>query len=191
MQTQPKHFLTPQDYLAWERQQETRHEWFDGQVYAMTGASREHNLLCGNVFAALHGQLRGRPCEVYNNDMRVKVSETGVYTYPDIVAACAELRFEDAEVDTLLNPVLIIEVLSDSTERYDRGAKFAHYRNLSSLQDYLLVAQAECRVEHYRRQDLNHWLLSEYRGLDDMIELVSVNGRLLVADVYERVPVQP
>jgi Uma2 family endonuclease len=191
MQTNPKHFLIPQDYLAWERQQETRHEYIDGEIFAMTGASREHNLVCGNTFSALHAQLRGGACEVYNNDMRVKVSETGMYTYPDITAACGQPQFEDAEVDTLLNPVLIIEVLSDSTERYDRGAKFAHYRNLPSLQDYLLVAQTECRVEHYRRQDESHWLLSEYRGLEDMIELVSVNCRLLVADMYERVSVQP
>ena len=191
MQTNPKHFLTPQDYLAWERQQETRHEWFDGEVYAMTGASREHNLVCGNTFSALHAQLRGGACEVYNSDMRVRVRETGMYTYPDIVAACGHPEFEDAAVDTLLNPVLIIEVLSDSTERYDRGAKFGHYRNLPSLQDYLLVAQAECRVEHYRRQDASHWLLSEYRGLEDVIELISVNCRLLVAEMYERVPVQP
>jgi Uma2 family endonuclease len=190
MQTQPKHFVTPQDYLAWERQQETRHEWFDGEVYAMTGASRGHNLVCVNVIASLHAQLRGKSCEVYNNDMRVKVSETGMYTYPDIVAVCGQPEFEDAAVDTLLNPVLIVEVLSDSTERYDRGAKFAHYRNLPSLQDYLLVAQTECRVEHYRRQDGNRWLLSEYRGLEDIIELDSVKSRLLVADMYERVPVQ-
>lgn len=191
MQTQPKQFVNPQDYLAWERQQETRHEWFDGEIFAMTGASREHNLMCVNIAASLHAQLRGQPCEVYTNDMRVKVRETGMYTYPDIVAACGQPEFEDAAVDTLLNPVLIIEVLSDSTERYDRGAKFAHYRNLPSLEDYLLVAQTECRVEHYCRQDVNQWLLSEYRDLDNVIELVSVNGRLLVVDMYERVTIQP
>lgn len=119
------------------------------------------------------------------------VSETGMYTYPDIVAACDRSEFEDPEVDTLLNPVLIVEGLSDSTERYDHGAKFGHYRNLSSLQDYLLVAQAECRVEQYRRQDANHWLLSEYRGLQDVIELVALGCRLLLADMYERVLVRP
>jgi len=189
MRTQPARFLTPQAYLDWERLQETRHEYFDGEVYAMNGASREHNLVCGNTFSALHTQLRGGPCEVYNNDMRVKVSETGMYTYPDISVACGQPRFEDADVDTLLNPVLIVEVLSDSTERYDRGAKFAHYRNLPWLQDYLLVAQAEYRVEHYRRQDANHWLMSEYRALEDIAELGSVNCRLPLADMYERVPV--
>jgi len=191
MHTQTARFVTPKDYLDWERGQETRHEWFDGEIYAMTGASREHNLLCGNTLSALHGQLRGGTCEVYNNDMRVKVSETGMYTYPDIAVACGRPEFEDAEVDTLLNPVLIIEVLSDSTERYDRGAKFAHYRSLPSLQDYLLVAQDHCRVEHYRRQDASHWLLSEHQALGDIIELESVQCRLLLADLYERVLVQP
>lgn len=180
--------ITPQDYLAWERRQETRHEFLDGEIFVMTGASREHNLLCGNTFAALHAQLRGTPCEVYNNDMRVKVNETGIYTYPDIVAACTAPQFEDAEVDTLLNPVLIIEVLSDSTEQYDRGTEFRHYRNLPSLRDYLLVAQTECRVEHYARETGSRWLLTEYVGLDDTIELAAVGCRLLLREMYERVP---
>lgn len=185
---QPKTYLTAPDYLAWERQQETRHEYFNGEIFAMTGASRAHNLLCGNTFSALHAQLRGTPCEVYNSDMRVKVSETGMYTYPDIVAACAEPQFEDAEVDTLLNPVLIIEVLSDSTEQYDRGVKFRHYRTLPSLQDYLLVAQTECRVEHYTREAGSRWLLTEYGGPDDTIDLISVGCRLYLREMYERVP---
>ena len=179
--------MTPQDYLAWERQQDTRHEFFDGEVFAMTGASRAHNLVCLNIAASLHTQLRGTPCEVYNNDMRVKVSETGMYTYPDIVAACAEPRFEDAEVNTLLNPVLIIEVLSDSTEQYDRGAKFRHYRTLPSLQDYLLVAQSECRVEHYARETSSHWLLTKYGDPEDTLDLAAVGCRLLLREIYQRV----
>jgi Uma2 family endonuclease len=114
MSAQPQSFLTAQDYLVWERQQETRHEYFYGQIFAKTGASRAHNVLCANVLASLHGQLRGKPCEVYTNNMRVKVSETGMHTYPDLVFACREPRFEDQAVDTLLNPVLIIEVLPNS-----------------------------------------------------------------------------
>lgn len=187
MSAQPQSFLTAQDYLVWERQQDTRHEYFDGQIFAMTGASRAHNVLCANVLASLHGQLRGKPCEIYANDMRVKVSETGMYTYPDVVVACREPRFEDQTVDTLLNPVLIIEVLSDSTERYDRGAKFAHYRSLPSLQDYLLVSQTECRVEHYTRQPGYHWLLTEYQDLGDRIELNSLGSHLILSEIYERI----
>ncbi|MFP4280466.1 MAG: Uma2 family endonuclease [Halochromatium sp.] len=104
MASQPKPQFTPQEYLAWERQQATRHEFFNGEIFAMTGASRAHTLIRGNACATLHAQLRGKPCELYNNDMRVKVSETGMYTYPDIVAACADPQFEDTEVDTLINP---------------------------------------------------------------------------------------
>ncbi len=188
LQTKPK--FTAQEYLDWERQQDTRHEYFDGEIFAMTGASRKHNLVCVNIAASLHAQLRGTPCEVYSNDMRVKVSETGMYTYPDIVAACDNPAFEDAAVDTLLNPVLIIEVLSGSTEPYDRGAKFLHYRTLPSLQDYLLVAQDDCRVEHYARQADNRWLLTEYQDPDDSIHLGSVACRLVLREMYERVTVQ-
>ena len=187
MSAQPHSFLTANDYLAWERQQETRHEYLEGQIFAMTGASRAHNMLCANILASLHGQLRGKPCEIYVNDMRVKVSETGMYTYPDLVAACGEPQFEDQAVDTLLNPVLIIEVLSDSTERYDRGAKFTHYRSLASLQEYLLVSQNECRVEHYVRQPGNQWLLTEYDEVEDHIELNSLGSHLSVAEIYERI----
>ncbi len=184
---QPQPHLTPQDYLAWERQQETRHEYVNGEIHAMTGASREHNLINGNLFAALHTQTRGKPCEVYSNDMRVKVSETGMYTYPDIAVACGKPEFEDTQVDTLLNPVLIVEVLSDSTEGYDRGAKFAHYRTLPSLHDYLLIAQNECRVEHYARQADHRWLLTDYQGMDETVSLTAIGCELRLLDLYERV----
>lgn len=189
MSAQPQPRISPPEYLAWERLQETRHEYVNGEIHAMTGASRKHNLINGNIFAALHAQVRGKLCEVYSNDMRVKVSETGMYTYPDIAAACGEPEFEDACVDTLLNPVLIIEVLSESTEGYDRGAKFLHYRKLLSLREYVLVAQTECRVEHYLRQGENHWLLTEYQGLDATLNLASVGCVLPLRDVYQRVPV--
>ena len=179
-------FLTRQEYLAWERQQQTRHEYVNGEIHAMTGASRKHNLICANLLANLHAQLRGRPCEVYAADMRVKVAETGLYTYPDILVACGQPEFEDAEVDTLLNPVLIIEVLSDATERSDRGAKFAHYRALPSLLEYLLVAQDAYRVEYYARQPGERWLLTDYQGLDACITLASIDSQVASRDLYER-----
>jgi Uma2 family endonuclease len=179
--------LTPQDYLAWERQQETRHDYVNGEIYAMTGASRKHNVICANLLASLHGQLRERPCEVYANDMRVKVDATGLYTYPDLVVACDQPAFEDDQIDTLLNPVLIVEILSESTAGYDRGAKFAHYRNLPSLQEYLLVAQDAYRVEHYVRQPGERWLLSDYRGLEEYITLASIDCRLPLHDLYARI----
>jgi Uma2 family endonuclease len=178
---------TASDYLDWERQQPLRHEYINGDIYAMTGASRQHNLICGNLLATLHQQLRGKPCEVYASDLRVKVNETGMYTYPDVVVACADLIFEDQQVDTLINPLVLIEVLSPSTEHYDRGAKFLHYRQLSSLRDYLLVSQHDIRIEHYTRQAAQCWLLTEYQRGDEVIALAAIGCVIMVRDVYERI----
>lgn len=152
--------VTPDAYLLLERKADCKSEYLNGQIIAMAGASRHHNLIAGNLYREISRQLQGRPCEAYISDMRVKVSPTGLYTYPDIVAVCDEIRFEDANNDTLLNPLLIVEVLSPSTEAYDRGEKFAHYRRLSSLQEYLLVSQDKVRIEHYTRQGA-HWILTE------------------------------
>jgi Uma2 family endonuclease len=181
---QPRY--TPEEYLALERAAEHKSEYLDGQIYAMTGASRKHNLIAGNVFRELSTQLRRRPCEVYMSDMRVKVSETGLYTYPDVVAVCGEPRFEGAEVDTLLNPLTIIEVLSESTEAYDRGKKFAHYRRLELLAEYVLIAQDRMHVERYRRQG-EQWVLTEVSEPDGLLPLESLGCMLRLQDIYERI----
>ena len=144
--------LTPREYLEIERKAEVRSEYIGGRLYAMPGSNRLHNLIAGNILAALKTQLRGKQCETYAADMRVKIAPTGTYTYPDVITVCGEPRFEDPFVDTLLNPTLIVEVLSTSTEAYDRGEKFAQYRSLDSLREYMLVAQNKSRVEHYRRE---------------------------------------
>jgi Uma2 family endonuclease len=177
---------TPEEYLALERRAEHRSEYVNGRVYAMTGASRTHNVITGNIFAGLHRSFRGRPCEVYQSDMRVKVSPTGLYTYPDVVALCGTPAFEDAEVDTLVNPTVIVEVLSDSTERYDRGEKFAHYRRLRSLAEYVLVAQDRARMEHYGRRG-EQWVLTVAEKLDAELMLSALDCTLSLAEVYERV----
>jgi len=187
MSLQPKLRYTPEEYLALERKAEHRSEYFAGEIFAMSGASEQHNLIAGNVFAALHAQFRGRPCRAYMSDMRVKVSPTGLYTYPDVVALCDEPQFDDEQKDTLLNPTIIIEVLSPSTEAYDRGGKFGHYRKLASLAEYVLISQEEPHVEHYVRQPDNQWLLSEASNLQDTISLPSLNCALLLADVYDKV----
>ena len=161
MSAVPKPFLTPQEYVARERRAEIKSEYLRGEVFAMSGASRKHNLIAGNVNRVLGEQLRERECEVYPGDMRVKVSPTGLYTYPDVTVACGEPEFEDAEVDTLLNPRVIVEVLSPSTADYDRGRKFTHYRRLPSLREYVLISQECPLVEHYVRQGQDEWLLSK------------------------------
>jgi Uma2 family endonuclease len=183
----PQRRYTPEEYLALERRAEHRSEFYAGEIFAMSGASRRHSLIAGNIFAALHGQFRGRPCEVHMNDMRVKVSPTGLYTYPDVVALCGEPRFDDVQRDTLLNPNVIVEVLSPSTEAYDRGNKAAQYRQLPSLVEYLLVSQEQRHVEHYVRQADGQWLFSEESGTDARIHLPSINAVLVLAEIYDTV----
>jgi len=187
MSSQPQPRFTPAEYLALERKALYKSEYLDGEIFAMSGASREHNLISLNTGAELRAELRQRPCEVYVGDMRVKVSPTGLYTYPDVVVACEEPQFEDAEVDTLLNPTVIVEVLSPSTEDYDRGEKFEHYRTLTSLQEYLLVAQDTPHIVHYVRQPDHTWVLSETRLLNDTLYLPSITCRLALAEVYAKV----
>jgi Uma2 family endonuclease len=187
MSAVPKPLLTPQQYLARERQAETKSEYLRGEMFAMSGASREHNLVATNVSRELSTQLRDRECEVYPSDMRVKVSSTGLYTYPDVTVACDEPKFEDAQVDTLLNPRVIVEVLSPSTADYDRGGKFSHYRRLPSLQEYLLISQDVPLVEHYVRQGPDQWQLTEQRSLDAVIALPSIQCRLPLAEIYLKV----
>ncbi|MEP7292480.1 MAG: Uma2 family endonuclease [Chloroflexota bacterium] len=178
---------TTDEYLVMERASEEKHEFLDGEIYLMSGASRNHNLIQVNTLASLHAQLRQRPCVVYPSDMRVKVNDTGLYTYPDISIVCDPPQFEAENQDTLLNPTLIIEVLSPSTESYDRGKKFQHYRALPSLQEYVLISQEAARIERYLRQLNDEWLLSDAAGIDAALDLTSVDCTLSLADVYEKV----
>lgn len=178
--------LTPEEYLTLERKVTIKSEYLNGHIRAMAGASREHNLITGNIFGELRSQLRDQPCEAYVNDMRLKISPTGLYTYPDVAVVCDEPRFEDTHSDTLLNPMVLVEVLSSSTEAYDRGEKFAHYRRLESLQEYILVAQDCVRVEHYLRQG-EQWLLTELSNPEDVLHLVSISCNLSLREVYAKV----
>lgn len=176
---------TVEEYLAFERTSEEKHEYYAGEIFAMSGASRNHNLIVMNTGTTLNSQLAQQPCEVYPSDMRVKVSNIK-YTYPDVSVVCGEPRFADSEFDTLLNPTIIVEVLSDSTENYDRGKKFEHYRTLESLQEYVLISQNEIHIEHYQRT-ASKWILSETKSVDDLIELPSIGGTLNLADIYRKI----
>jgi len=199
MSSQTKTSLTPEEYLAIERKAETKSEYFAGEmfplgsrgkshdVFAMTGATRRHNLVAGNVFAALHRQLAERPCEVYPSDMRVRVPATTLYTYPDVTVVCGEPKFEDDYLDTLLNPIVIVEVLSDSTEAYDRGKKFEQYQQIETLCEYVLVSQEPYRIEQYVRQAAAQWLYMETHRAEDVVKLSSINCELAVKDVYAKV----
>jgi len=188
MATEPHQQLSIQEYLALERQAEGRHEYLDGEMFAMSGASRRHNRIVLNVGKGLDSALEERGCDVFVSDMRVLTPDNKFFTYPDVVAVCGEPKFADAEVDTLLNPEVIVEVLSPSTEEYDRGTKFAHYCSISSLEEYVLVAQNRVRVEHYLRQTNNDWLkLVELDDLGQTLELRSVRCNLALAAIYKRV----
>ena len=187
MSPQPKPRLTPEDYLALERSADFKSEYFDGEIFAMTGASEPHNLVVINTIRELSTQLKKRPCKVYANDMRVKVDPTGLYTYPDVVVTCGKAQFDDTYLDTLLNPTLIVEVLSDSTEAYDRGRKFEHYRKLDSLAEYVLIAQNRPHIESYRRQADQQWLLTECSELDGVLRLPSIDCDLALTEIYEKV----
>ena len=187
MSSQPKPYLTPEQYLACERVAPYKSAYFRGEMFAMAGASPAHVLMVSNIVAALHGQLRRRPCAVYSTDLRVKITASGLYTYPDVVVVCGTLHFDDEHQDTLLNPALIVEVLSESTQDYDRGGKFTQYRTIPSFAEYVLVAQDECHIEHFVKQANGQWLLSETTQATDTITLSSIECTLLLSDIYEKV----
>lgn len=182
-----KSYTTPEEYLACERAAEYKSEYFDGEICAMVGASRKHNLIAGNVFTTLKQQLRGKPCEAYISDMRVRIPSANLYTYPDVAVVCGAPEFEDEQVDTLLNPTVLVEVLSKSTALYDRTAKSGYYRTLASLKEYLLVAQDEYLVEQYTRQTDGRWLLADIRSVEATVELTSIQCALPLKEIYERV----
>ena len=179
--------LTTEEYIAQERKALRKSEYLNGQIFAMSGASRAHSLITGNIFNSLYNQLVGSDCEVHSSDMRVRPS-TAAYFYPDVVVACGEPSFEDNFSDTLLNPIVIVEVLSPSTAAYDRREKFDHYKQLASLLDYILVSQNRCRVEHYWQQG-GQWEHTEFRAIEDVLPLTSIGCQITVRDIYRRVTV--
>jgi Uma2 family endonuclease len=179
-------YYTPDEYLALERHAEFKSEYLDGRIVAMTGATAVHNRITGAVYAGLRSRLRGRACDTFISDMRVQIGGGRRYTYPDVVAVCGESLFMDGTLDTLTNPVLIVEVLSPSTEAYDRGEKFLHYRAIESLQEYVLVAQDRVLVERFVRSG-EFWTLSTVTDLDASLELASVECAIPLREVYENV----
>jgi Uma2 family endonuclease len=187
----PKRRLTPEQYLAIERKAEFKSEYYDGEMFAMAGVSRQHSRVKENLIVLIGSRLWGGPCQSHSSDMRVKVSRTGLYTYPDIALTCGEEQYEDAEVDTLLNPQVIIEVLSPSTEAYDRGKRFRHYQQIDSFREYVLVAQVEPVVDRYVRQADGSWAHTFVEGLDREFTFATVPVKLPMGDVYTGVTFPP
>jgi Uma2 family endonuclease len=180
-------FITPQEYLARERKATYKSEYLNGQVFAMSGGSPQHALITKNLMVALDRQIWRKGCQVYGSDMRVRVESTSLYTYPDASVVCGKAQFDAEDLDVLLNPVLIAEVLSPTTERYDRVGKFSMYSSITSLREYVLVSQSAVKVERYLRRPGGKWLLTEVSHLKDSIKLASVPAILKVRDLYRQV----
>lgn len=182
----PKPTYNAEEYLALEEAADYRSQFYDGEIFAMAGASRRHNSVAMNTAGNLHFQLRNRPCEIYQNDMRVKVS-TDFYTYPDIVIVCGEPQIERKNGENLLNPKVIIEVLSPSTEKFDRGEKARLYRLMPSLEEYILISQDAPRIEHFVRQSNGGWLLTELSELEDILELPTISCQVSLSEIYAKI----
>ena len=187
MSTVPKPYVTPEEYLHRERKADFRSEYFRGETFAMAGASANHNLIVSNCIQTLGQQLKKKPCRVYPSDLKLRVEATGLYTYPDLSVVCGEPQLESDAGDVLLNPVVLVEVLSDSTEAYDRGKKFEHYRTIPSLMHYVLIAQDRHSIDCFTRSLDGSWLLKTCQGLDGHIELTSIDSQLAATEVYDKV----
>lgn len=183
--------LSAGEYLQIERAAEFRSEFYDGEMFAMAGGSPEHSLITANAIRAFGNRLEKAPCVAYTADLRIKVEATGLWTYPDMSIICGPLQLVEGTEDTVLNPTLLLEVLSDSTEAYDRGKKFENYRQISSLQEYLLVSQKEPRIEQYIRQPDRRWILNEAVGLEKSLELPSLKISVSLAEIFARVTFKP
>lgn len=176
--------LTPAEYLAIERQAQFKSEYFDGEMFAMAGAKHEHNRVKDNTARAAGNQLANGPCYPLTSDMKVRITRTGLYTYPDIIIVCDEPQFEDKHRDVLLNPRTIIEVLSDSTEKYDRGAKFRHYQQVEPIAEYILISQDEPVCERFVRQPDGDWRLTVFAGMDAELVFASVPVKIPFTAIY-------
>lgn len=182
-------YLPPEEYIVAERKATLKSEYLSGEIVAMSGASDTHNLITMNTSMGLYNQLIERGCRVYASDMRVGISAGVSYFYPDIAVIYDKPRFEDDVFDTLINPQVVIEVLSDSTANYDRGEKFRRYRQLESLQEYLLISQDQVLVEHYLRQG-KQWVLSEFSALENVLPLTSIGAELSLNQIYRFVELE-
>jgi Uma2 family endonuclease len=178
--------FTVEEYLVLEEDSETKHEYYKGEIFAMAGASIRHNEISGNIFATLHGRLRGTGCRPYNADQRIRVHTADLYTYSDTLIVCGPLERDEKQSETIANPRVVFEVPSKSTERNDRGRKFEFYQQLESLQEYVLVSQSEPTVTHFVR-DGSSWRYVLIQGLDQSVALESVPCTMTLSEIYENV----
>ncbi|MCL4304080.1 MAG: Uma2 family endonuclease [Anaerolineae bacterium] len=187
MVAQPQKHYSPEEYLALEETAEYRSEYYRGEIFAMSGGSANHNRIARNLIIALEDVPEGKPCEAFITDMRLHVKKNSLYTYPDVMVVCGRIEYIKGRTDTITNPVVIIEVLSESTQAYDRGAKFELYRAIETLQDYVLIDQARVHVEYFHKLEDGRWLLTEFNDLAGVLMLESVGVEIPLSRVYQRV----
>lgn len=183
----PKHYITPDEYLYRERQSEFRSEYFRGETFAMADASANHKLIVGNCVRTPGQQLKKKHCRVYPSDLKLRIEAMGLYTYPDLSVVCGEPQLDSDGGDVLLNPVVLVEVLSDSSEAYDRGKKFEHYRTTPSLKHFVLMAQDRHSIDCFSHQPDGSWKLTSRQRLDGQVELEAIDYQLASAEVYDQV----
>jgi Uma2 family endonuclease len=182
--------FTEEEFLAFERESDIKHEFFDGEIFAMAGGTLNHSLIATNLVVSLANGLKGR-CVVYNSDLRVKVQPTGLHTYPDVSVVCGKARLADEKNDILLNPTLNAEVLSSGTEAYDRGEKFTQYQAIASLTTYLLVSQDQPQIEQYVRRENSKWEYTQAAGLESVLEIPALEITLKLSEIYANITFQP
>jgi Uma2 family endonuclease len=187
MTAQPHDLMTPEEYVAFEETSEDKYEYYGGVIVALAGGNRIHSIICSNVNASLHRQVRERRCEVHTSDMKIRAERPRKYMYPDVAVVCGEARFEDASQRVLLNPIVIIEVLSESTEKHDRGKKFQYYRSIQAFQEYVLIDQDIKHIDHYKRQSDNLWTLTSLDDENAVLHLSSINCTITMNEIYEKV----
>ena len=184
--------LSPEDYLIFERESVSRHEYLDGEIYQMAGESLSHSRVCMNLAREAGNKLKGRPCEALSPNMKVRTSNASLFSYPDLTIVCGEPQFHDRKKDVVINPKVIFEVLSPSTEKYDRTLKFQRYRlGKESLTDYILIAQDVISVEHYHRDEQNRWIFEGCVEMSDVLRMPEIGLEIVAERIYDRVEVEP
>jgi Uma2 family endonuclease len=179
-----KQKFTIEEYLQMERSSEQKHEYYNGEIFAMSGASPKHNVIFRNLYGKLAYRLEGKPCQPYGSDLRIHIPENTLFTYPDISVICRDIVTEEKDEDTIIEPSVLIEILSPSTKNYDRGTKFKLYRDIQSLKEYVLIDSEAASVEIFRLNESGHWQLEEYKNPDDFLKVNTVDFRLSLGEIY-------
>lgn len=180
-----KNKLTIEEYLQWEKEGREKHEFYRGEIFAMAGAGSRHNIIFKNLFRDISSQLKGKPCQPYGSDLRIHIPENSLFTYPDISVICGDLVSSDEDENSFIRPAVIIEILSPSTQSYDRGEKFRFYRDIPTLKEYIMVDSESVSIEAFRTNDRGHWELQEYKTATGNMDIATVNISLLISDIYE------